>query len=144
MVMNQLDRYENTADVIPAYCPAAALVPIETIYTDEKNRSSHFRAIRDSIRIYRRLLYLNLSSLSGFGIDYTLFALLTLFLPQTAAFTLLANVLARVVSGYCNYWINSGLVFHEKRSVRTAMQYFLLADAILLENLSSIDGAADV
>ena len=48
--------------------------PIETIYL-EKNRSSHFRPIKDAARIYREILKFGGVSLLSFGIDYTLYGL---------------------------------------------------------------------
>ena len=109
-------------------------VRIRTIYRDSRNSTSHFHVLRDSFLIYRKLLLFSLSSLSGFAIDYCLFAALTLMLPETTAFILTANVIARLISGFCNYNINCRLVFHEKEKASTAFQYFLLAAGILILN----------
>jgi glycosyltransferase involved in cell wall biosynthesis len=52
------DRYEYEMNVLACWCSPSRTpiqVPIETVYTDG-NRSSRFRPIRDSIRIYRVLL----------------------------------------------------------------------------------------
>lgn len=51
-------------------------VPINTIYQDRENSTSHFRAVWDSIRIYKDLLKFTLSSFSSFVLDYLLFAFL--------------------------------------------------------------------
>lgn len=76
-------------------------VPIRTIYLD-KNAASHFDPLRDSVRIYGRILRFSTSSLVSFGIDYLLFCLL---LSMIGAATI-CNVCARVVSGAINFALN--------------------------------------
>lgn len=109
-------------------------VRIQTVYRDEKNSTSHFHVIRDSLRIYRKLLLFSLSSLSSFALDYCLFALLVFLFPRTALYLTAANVMARICSGIFNYQMNCRLVFHEKGRAQTAGQYFLLAAGILFLN----------
>jgi glycosyltransferase involved in cell wall biosynthesis len=109
-------------------------VPIHTIYRDQENSTSHFHIFRDSLLVYKKMILFTLSSLAGFLIDYTLFAVLTVLFPATAAGLLASNVLARLVSGFCNYSINCRVVFHSRRKASTALQYFLLAVGILLLN----------
>lgn len=109
-------------------------VPINTIYQDRENSTSHFRAVWDSIRIYKDLLKFTLSSFSSFVLDYLLFALLMLCLPHTAMFVLGANILARLVSAFYNYCMNCYFVFHKEKKIQTAMQYFELAAFILVMN----------
>lgn len=109
-------------------------VGIQTIYKDPGNSTSHFHVLRDSFRIYKKLLLFSLSSLSGFAIDYSLFTAFTLLFPKTSTFVLAANILARVISGYCNYSLNCRVVFHEKKKATTAGQYLLLCAGILMLN----------
>lgn len=97
-------------------------VPIHTIYWDENNSNSHFRAVRDSIRIYKDILKFTLSSFSSFILDYLLFSALMIFLPHTAVLALAANILARIVSAFYNYSFRkqrrlrfSGYVLPERR-----------------------------
>ena len=45
------------------------------IYHDAGNSCSHFRRVRDSIRIYRQLFRFSAVSLSSFCLDYGLFTL---------------------------------------------------------------------
>ncbi|HBI61191.1 MAG TPA: hypothetical protein DDY31_08280 [Lachnospiraceae bacterium] len=73
-------------------------VPIHTIYRDKNNSSSHFRAVQDSIRIYKDIFKFMLSSFSSFILDYVLFSLFMIFLPHTAALVLVANIAARMKS----------------------------------------------
>ena len=109
-------------------------VPIHTIYRDENNSTSHFRAVRDSIRIYKDIFKFTLSSFSSFILDYLLFSALMLFLPHTAVLVLAANILARMVSAFYNYSMNCRFVFHTKRKISTATHYFALAVVVLIMN----------
>lgn len=73
------ERYEYEMNVLVT-CAKANIpiieVPIETIYHDKGNSCSHFRKVRDSVRIYRQLLKFSFVSFSGFllggiyGVNY--------------------------------------------------------------------------
>lgn len=107
-------------------------VKIQTIYLND-NESSHFRPIRDSIRIYAPLLKFSASSLAGFVVDTVL------LLIFTAMFNALlpAVVLARLGSAAVNFWINRRLVFAEGRSLplrSTMCRYAVLAVVLLALN----------
>lgn len=131
------ERYEYEMNVLVT-CAKKEIpiieVPVQTIYHDRNNSCSHFRKVRDSIRIYRQLLKFLLVSSSSFLLDYMLFVLLTLFFPKTAGFIASANVMSRIVSGTYNYLLNCRLVFYEKKTVKTAMGYLALAAGILFMN----------
>ncbi len=126
------DRYEYEINVLSmvarrhyGFCE----VPIQTIYRDRENSTSHFRVIRDSFRIYRSLLKYVLSSLLSFVLDFGLFWLFSeLFLAagQVALALPMANVLARLISSTFNYFINCNLVFKNKPTVKNAAEYGLL------------------
>ncbi|MGI6010878.1 MAG: glycosyltransferase [Ruminococcus sp.] len=109
-------------------------VPVHTIYHDGNNSCSHFRKVRDSIRIYRQLLKFSVVSFSSFLLDYGMFVLLTAFMPKMPRFILAANIAARIVSGGYNYTVNCRFVFHEKKSAKSALDYVALAAGILLLN----------
>lgn len=131
------ERYEYETNVLMACAKGRVPIeelPIDTIYRDRSNSSSHFHSIRDSVRIYRDMLKFTLSSFSGFVLDYLLFSLFLLFLPHTAFCVLLANIAARAVSAFCNYSMNCCFVFHTNRRMQTAARYFALAGVILLLN----------
>lgn len=131
------DRYEYEMNVLMAFAQKGipiAEIPIHTVYRDKKNTGSHFRAVRDSVRIYKDILKFTLSSLSSFILDYLLFSLFVLFLPQTAGCILLANIAARILSAFYNYGVNCRFVFHTKQRIRTAFGYFTLAGFILVMN----------
>jgi glycosyltransferase involved in cell wall biosynthesis len=83
-------------------------LPIQTVYL-EQNRTSGFRAVRDSARIYFGILKFGASSLFCAGLDLTLFTLLVRIIPIHEIIA--ATCAARLISGCCNFLINKGLVF---------------------------------
>lgn len=131
------ERYEYEMNVLMT-CAKQNIpieeVPIHTIYRDKKNSNSHFRKVRDSIRIYKDILKFTCSSLSSFVLDYLLFSLLLFLVPHTAALVLLANITARAVSAFYNYSMNCRFVFHTKQRAKTAVGYFALAGFLLIMN----------
>ena len=103
---------------------------IETIYIDN-NASSHFHAVKDSMRIYKEILKFSASSLIGFLVDYVSYSLLFLLTNNL----LLSNVIARVISAGVNFTLNRKFVFRSKEPLlRSAVKYFLLAAGILIGN----------
>lgn len=107
--------------LIPAYEPA-------------DRHSSHFRTVRDSLRVYGRILRFGASSLVAAALDYGL-----LFGLKALTGSLLASVvLARVASASANYALNRSLVFHADRGAasipRTLPRYVALAALILALN----------
>jgi glycosyltransferase involved in cell wall biosynthesis len=140
-------RYEyemNVLTVIAQKRIPVVEVPIHTIYRDAGNSTSHFHVIRDSFLIYKKLLFFTLSSLSGFVIDYVLFTVLMLIFPHGSFSLIMANVMARLVSGYCNYSLNCKVVFRKKRDLSTALKYLFLAVSILIMNNAVLLGYAQV
>ena len=108
-------------------------VGIETVYLNG-NRSSHYRPFQDSLRILRQFLLFTVSSLSGFLIDYSAFSVLTHILPGASGI-LWANIIARIISGTCNYEINRKVVFQSPDNHRNGfLKYVALAGGILLLN----------
>lgn len=108
-------------------------LPIRTVYIGE-NETSHFRAVRDSIRVYRPILrhFIRFagSGLLSFLVDMVLFWLLSQVavpgLPDTQRI-LLATVLARVGSSLLNFFLNRTVVFASSRSVwDTLWRYYSL------------------
>lgn len=105
---------------------------IKTVYIEE-NKTSHFRPIRDSVRVYRFLVNYVLSSLASFLADivcfYAFSRLLAGFAPVPAVYIpAAATVLARVISSTLNYYINKTKVFTNRGKVRnTIFKYYSLA-----------------
>jgi glycosyltransferase involved in cell wall biosynthesis len=81
-------------------------VPIETVYID-KNQGSHFRGLIDSSRVLLIFFRYSAISLSSFGIDIVIFALLLSFYESI----FFATIIARVISGSYNFLMNKFVVF---------------------------------
>ena len=97
-------------------------VPINTIYENE-NKSSHFRPIMDSIRIYFTFLKYILSSISSAVVEYLLFLLLVYKTNNI----FISTYVARFVSSVFNYTINKNVVFKSaQNTVVSVIKYYLL------------------
>ena len=129
-------------------------VPIPTIYL-EKNKSSHFRPIRDSARIYGMFGKFLFSSLSSSVLDLILFSLFcALLLDKTllyADYIVLSTVAARVLSSLYNFGINYRVVFKSGEAVwKSAVKYFILAaiqmscSAFLVSLIHSFTGGWEI
>ncbi len=131
------ERYEYETNVLMT-CVKSGIpvteISIETIYKDKENSTSHFHVLRDSFRIYREFFKFAGSSLLSFCLDYVLFGLLVWIFPAGPVETFLSNLAARVISASANYTMNTHLVFREKASASTGIQYFLLAVGIFFCN----------
>jgi len=109
-------------------------VKICTVYIEE-NKSSHFRVIHDSWRIYKLILAhffrYTISSLTAAVVDTAGFSLLSSILSGVlSGFTLTAaaGVGARAVSSLINFFMNKRLVFQTHVSTGKAMlKYYMLA-----------------
>lgn len=109
-------------------------VKIRTVYIDE-NKSSHFRAIRDSWRIYKLILAhffrYTLSSLTSAVVDTVGYYLLSWLLNGVLhgfMLTATAGVAARVISSQLNFYMNKKMVFKADVSTGKAMiKYYALA-----------------
>ena len=130
-------RYEYEINVLTE-CARRGIeiieLPARTIYHDKHNSCSHFRKIRDSVKIYKELMKFSFASLISFLLDYLLFCLLACITGDCNLGLWVAIIWARMISGVCNYTINSHLVFCTKRTAGTAAKYILLAVLILLMN----------
>jgi putative flippase GtrA len=109
-------------------------VPIQTIYESATNHQTHFKPIKDSMKIYsilgEKFLKYIFSSLSSSVIDLFLFEILCIFLinnyPRT--YVILATVFARIISAIYNYFLNYKVVFKSQENIRhSAIKYITLA-----------------
>ena len=147
MIAVKGDRYEYEMNVLIECAhkrlPMRAL-PIQTVY-ENNNEGSHFRAVRDSVRIYSVILagffrFIS-ASLMSFLVDYGLYLLLNnLFKSAAPVMTqeldffflhfvphiALATVTARVLSGIFNFTLNRKFVFSDKASVKTSFPRYLV------------------
>ena len=110
-------------------------VKIDTIYVDN-NSGTHYNPFKDTMRIFKELIKFSASSLIGFGVDYALFALLTLFNVPFEHWILMCTIIARVISASVNFTINYHLVFKKRETLWMALiKYAGLALFILGCNL---------
>lgn len=103
-------------------------IPIQTIYAVE-NRTSHFRPILDSARIYKVFIKYSYSALLSFAIDISLFSIFTVLLRSVYPLHYIAasTALARIVSSVLNHLFNRNMVFKSKTSKTSIIKYYLLA-----------------
>ena len=118
-------------------------VPIETIYRDKENSTSHYNVAKDSARIFKSLLdngealLFTLSGVVSFTLDFLLFNLFYYFTrPMHMAYALaIPNVAARLISANLNFYLNRNYVFESKDSVfKDVVQYFALVLVLLAAN----------
>lgn len=113
------------------FCPS----PISTIYIDN-NSTSHFRPIRDSLRIYSLILKFVLSSLSSWVIDEAAFNVFLFLLPAIISEKFVQSaslIFARLISSLFNFTVNRRTVFKSKSKLpSTLVRYYALAASILL------------
>lgn len=137
------ERYEYEMNVLLTCAKNKIViteVPIATIYHDGSNSCSHFRAIRDSARIYGNLLAFSAASFLSFLLDYMMFfPLVWLFqfgFAEDAAL-ICGNITARIISATFNYYLNSTFIFHcTENRLRSIIRYAMLACLILALNTS--------
>lgn len=117
-------------------------VKIRTVYIEE-NKSSHFRAVRDSWRIYKLILNhffkYTASSLISSVVDEGIFLLMTYSLQHVLtgiALTAVPVVVARMISSWVNFVVNQKVVFHSEGATgRKAFRYFITAIPLLLAQM---------
>lgn len=145
------DRFEYETNMLLAMkeqCIDFEEVKIRTVYIEE-NKSSHFRTVRDSYRIYKLILAhffrYTLSSLLSSVVDTGLFVVLSILLQNTLQeplLTVVPAIGARVVSSLMNFYTNKIMVFRSGINTGTAMlRYFTLAFVQMLVQAGLTYGA---
>ena len=122
-------------------------VKIRTVYIEE-NKSSHFRAVRDSWRIYKLILrhffLYGISSVLSAIVDAGLFTLLTNLLSGVltgSLLTFIPTAIARIISSLMNFYMNKKVVFNSSMSTGKAMlRYFMLAVPQAIVQMLLTDG----
>ena len=130
-------------------------VKIRTVYIEE-NKSSHFRAVADSWRIYKLILAhffkYTLSSIASAVVDVAMYSWLCALLihprtPNQSLMLMVAAVGARAVSSVLNFFMNRKLVFQsEEKLGKTFAKYYALAipqmllQALLTNGLTALFG----
>lgn len=111
-------------------------VDIETIYLEE-NKTSHFRPVMDSIKIYLPIIMFSISSLSAGVLDFVLLFMIHHFIDNL----FISVVFARICSSIFNYCTNKYFVFNthnNQKAIKSAPKYFALVLVILACNYSLI------
>lgn len=130
------DRYEYETNMLIALKPAGIPVKeveIETVYIND-NETSHFRTVRDSVRVYGLIIKYILSSASSALIDYVSFyGFEKLYILLGLAFDdYLAAGSARLISSVFNFTVNRKAVFKGKGNTgRLILKYYALAIPLL-------------
>lgn len=105
-------------------------VPIATVYLED-NKSSHFRPVRDSIRIYSPFIRFIGSAMAASVVDMTAFFILMLLTKEL----LVSVLLSRLVSSLVQCSINAKWVFkRESQPLRSFIRYLSLVLVILALN----------
>ena len=145
------DRFEyetNTLLAMKSHSMAFDEVKIRTVYIEE-NKSSHFRAVQDSWRIYKLILAhffkYTLSSVISSVVEVALVAILNLLCRNTLTgflLTAVPTVVSRGLSSLFNFYLNKQLVFHSHVSTGRAMlRYYMLAIPQMIAQLLLTHGA---
>ena len=122
-------------------------VKIRTVYIEE-NKSSHFRAVRDSVRIYalilRHFFRYTICSILSAMVDTGVFTVLSWLLGGILQGFVLDTVTigtARVASSLFNFFLNKKLVFRSEASTKKSLvRYYCLAIPMLLAQLTLTHG----
>ena len=152
MIAVKGDRYEYEMNVlIECAHQKIAMRPltIQTVY-ENNNEGSHFRAVRDSARIYSVILagffrFIG-ASVASFLVDYLIYLLLNNLLKASPAMTqqikllfvylvphiVIATAGARVLSGVFNFAVNRKLVFRDKASAGKSFPRYLAVFVLIL------------
>ncbi len=133
------ERYEYEMNVLlqlKAWQLPFREVTIETVYTDG-NGSSHFKPLRDGLRVFSRIIKFCGSSLICTLVDYAFYTLFSLFLAP-----LWSYICARIISASLNYQLSRRLVFHGAPSVKSGLQYALLVVIVMAIGSLAVNGFA--
>lgn len=113
-------------------------VPIKTIYI-EKNQTSKFNPLKDSLMIYKLFGKYIFASLSAFVIDIILFnAFIAMLANVDFAYKIVvATILARVISSLYNFKVNAKMVF-KNMSKNSFIKYVILVIVQMMVSAVSV------
>lgn len=115
-------------------------VKIATVYIEE-NKSSHFRVVRDSIRIYSLIIKYLFSAVAAVVVDLGVFTAVNvsgLFAFMFPYELVAPKIIARILSSLCNYTMNAKFVFKDKMNKSTLVKYYILAVVQLAVNTAAL------
>ena len=112
-------------------------VKIETVYLDE-NKGTHFHPVKDTLRIFSRILKYLASSLAAFLTDIILFSICN----KALLFGVFASTtIVRIVSSAVNFILNKKVVFNSHGSVvKSLLKYYALAIPVMLISAFGVKG----
>lgn len=124
------ERYEYETNMLidcKTYDINISEVKIKTVYIN-KNETSHFNPIVDSLRVYKLFGKYILAAVSSFAVDMILYMLFFNILPieDRDSKIMIATILARILSSIYNFAVNSKMVFR-KFSKSSMVKYLILA-----------------
>lgn len=111
-------------------------VDIDTVYHNN-NKSSHFHAVKDSVRVYRPILKFCASSLLSAVLDFALL----LIIRGITKNLLLAVIVARACSSLFNYTMNKVFVFSKSNisEMKSSLpKYFTIVIVVMIFNYTLI------
>ena len=131
------DRFEYETNMLLAFKENRLPydeVKIRTVYIEE-NKSSHFRVLHDSWRIYKLILgyffRYTVSAIISWVLEVVIVALLAWLLQDRMALILVSGASTaggRITSSVLNFYLNKKLVFHSSTNTGVAlMRYIMLA-----------------
>ena len=143
MIEIEGERYEYEMNMLYEFDSESIMqVPIETIYI-ENNETSHFNALKDSVKIYKSILKFSASSYLSFLVDY--FTFILLFYKLDVQSLVLSNIIARAVSSTFNFYVNNKYVFKNKDKILkkyikyvTLVVFILALNTVVLKILSGL------
>lgn len=110
--------------------------PIATVYLEE-NKSSHFRPIQDSVRIYAPFLKFIASASAAALLDAAMFFILM----SLTNHLLLSVIIARIISASLQCFLNATAVFKSRKNpIQGIVRYGVLVCVILMFNYLLITG----
>lgn len=136
LINMQGDRFEFEMNMIleaTDYDINIVEVPIKTIYL-EGNKSSHFRVIHDSLRIYGVFLKYIFGAISSFIVDILIFIFMMGLLNKfsVSMVVVIASIVSRLTSSIVNYYINRNFVFKNNNRLSLIGYYTLVLVQMLL------------
>lgn len=113
-------------------------VKIETVYLNE-NKGTHFHPVKDTLRIFSRIIKYSFSSAAAFLTDILLFTLL--HSKYIALGVISSTVIARLVSSVINFVLNKSLVFHsDSPLLKTLIKYYSIAIPVMFISAFGVKG----
>lgn len=106
-------------------------IEIKTIYIDN-NKSSKFKVIRDSIKIYGKIIKYKINSILPFLSDIIMYAILIMALEEIA----ISNIISKLLSTVFYFFLNRKEIFKNKKylitKIITSISTIILGTLIIL------------